>query len=266
MTESWLVILTHVPPALLVIFRVGGLFVYAPIFGSSVIPVRMKVLLSFAIGLAIYPVVGTAHLGGQELQLDLWSLAPLVMMEATVGVAIGYIGSLPFLAAQTGGLLAGQQMGLGFAQIYNPAMDDQAEPVGQLMFFMLLAGFLAIGGHDAIVLAVIRSFDHVPVGVMVVDLNLIDLIAGILLMAFELALRVGAPVLALIFLQSVAMGFVSKTVPQLNILSLGFPLRILGGLLILILGIVVIDAVLMDGATEVLDLLMTWIETPRTST
>jgi flagellar biosynthesis protein FliR len=92
------------------------------------------------------------------------------------------------------------------------------------------------------------------------DGELIGLATGLLLAAFDLALRVAAPVLALVFLESLAMGFVAKTVPQLNILSLGFPIRILAGILIIMLGLVVIHEVVMDGAAEGLELIHLWVE------
>ena len=83
----------------------------------------------------------------------------------------------------------------------------------------------------------------------------VALVTGLLTASVEVALRVAAPLLALIFLQTVAMGFVAKTVPQLNILSLGFPLRILGGLLIVTLGLVVINDVVMEMVDDVMHLI-----------
>jgi flagellar biosynthesis protein FliR len=75
-----------------------------------------------------------------------------------------------------------------------------------------------------------------------------------------LALRVSSPLLALIFLETVAMGFVAKTVPQLNILSLGFPIRILGGLAIVVCGLVVISDVTMTSMNEAITALFQWID------
>lgn len=253
-------ILDHIPAAMLVVFRVGGLMIFGPIFGSAMVPARVKVFLAFIIGLAIYPLLSAETLVGAPVPLSMWLLGPIVAMEMMVGLIIGYVASLPMMAVQTGGLIMGQQMGLGFAQFYNPAIDDEADIVGQLLFFMSLAGFLLIGGHEFMVLAVLHSFSHVPLGGFSPDVSLLALIGGLLLAAFELALRVAAPLLALIFLQSIAMGFISKTVPQLNILSLGFPLRILAGFLIVAVGLVVINEVVMEGIDVALAAIFGWIE------
>lgn len=250
----------HIPAASLVVFRIGGLMVYAPVLGSSLIPVRVRVFLTFMLGIAVYPLLAETHFADVHLPLHLGALVPLVGMEVLLGVIIGFAAMMPLIAMQTGGLIMSQQMGLGFAQFFNPALDDEADVLGQFLFFMTLAGFLLMGGHEGMLLAVMRSFDHMPPGAMFIDFNMLTLLSGLLLSAFELALRVAAPLLALIFLQSLAMGFVSKTVPQLNILSLGFPMRILIGIGIIATGLTIINDVLIEGINQMFEVLFAWIE------
>jgi flagellar biosynthetic protein FliR len=255
-------ILEQVPVAVLVVFRISGLMIYGPVFGSSVIPPRVKIFLCVVLGLAIFPVVDAGG-GAAALRLTLWSLAPLVFVELMIGLVIGYLASLPMVAVQVGGLVMGQQMGLGFARFYNPAIEDDADVLGQILFFMTLAGFLLIGGHESMLLAVLHSFHHIPLPAMATlapGPALLTLLIGVLTAAFELALRVAAPLLALIFLQTLGMGFIAKTVPQMNILSLGFPLRIMAGLTIVSLGLVVLDEVVMELVDDTLALTFEWIE------
>ena len=121
----------HIPGFLLVVFRIGGLMVFAPILSSRAVPVRVRVLLAFGIGLAVYPVLMTLGLvprvpGG----LGLMTLVPAISLEILVGVAIGLLASLPLAALRIGGQLAGQQMGLGFATFYDPNVEDDADLVG----------------------------------------------------------------------------------------------------------------------------------------
>ncbi|MHC4427550.1 MAG: flagellar biosynthetic protein FliR [Planctomycetota bacterium] len=255
-------ILDHVPAATLVIFRIGGLMIYGPIFGAPVIPVRIKVLLTFVLGLACYPVLHERFAVGEGLELNLFMLAPLMMVELMIGLMIGFVASLPLVAVQVGGLVMGQQMGLGFARFFNPAMEDDADVLGQVLFFMALTGFLMIGGHEAMILAVLHSFEHIAVGGFDPGASLVAMITAVLGAAFELALRVAAPLLCLIFLQTVAMGFVTKTVPQLNILSLGFPVRILAGVLIVTLGLTIINDLVMGAIDDALNLIFVYVEHP----
>ncbi|MEE2719300.1 MAG: flagellar biosynthetic protein FliR [Planctomycetota bacterium] len=254
-------LVAHLPAAMLVVFRVGGLMIFAPVFGSNVVPLRVRILLAFVIGLAIYPLLhGLGAVTTEGLRLDLFALAPLVALEILVGLVIGLVASLPLVAMQMGGLLMGQQMGLGFATFYNPAVGEDADVLGQLLFFLALVGFLVVSGHEAIMTAVMNSFGHVPLGGFVIDAGLVSFVTGMMLAAFEVAIRVAAPVLAIIFLQSIAMGFVSRTVPQLNILSLGFPLRILVGFAVLIAGLAVIEEVGMQAIDDTLHAIMNWVQ------
>lgn len=250
----------HLAPVLLVIFRFAGLTIFGPLIGSPVIPVKVKVYLTFIIGLSVYPLLSSKFSGVMFMDINLWVLIPMVAMEITLGAVIGFLAGLPLVAAQTSGLIMGQQMGLGFARFYNPTIDDEADVVGQMLFFLAVAGFLAMGGHEQMILAVIHSFDYVPLGGFTPDTDLLAMLCGMLLAVFELALRIAAPLLALIFLETVAMGFVAKTVPQLNILSLGFPIRILAGIFIIIMGLVAIDQVLMEGIDDMLNSIFLWVQ------
>jgi flagellar biosynthetic protein FliR len=234
--------------------------IYGPLFGSPIVPGRVKVLLAFTLGAAVYPFLAGNVLAGQPaLELSLWTLLPVIALELLIGLIIGFVASLPLIAVQIGGRTMGMQMGLGFARIVDPASGVQSDVLSQFFFMMAMAGFMLIGGLEAMVLAVLHSFEHVPLGRFAVDLDLIALLIGLLTSAFELALRVAAPLLALIFLESLAMGFVAKTVPQLNILSLGFPLRILAGLSLLVVGITVVDEVIMEEIDAVIVILFEWI-------
>ncbi len=255
-------ILVHLPAVLLVMLRIGGLMVFAPVIGSRVVPLRLRIALTVVLGISMYPVLlGIGAVSTEGLDLAPGTFLPLAVREVFIGMVIGLVASLPLVALQMGGLLMGQQMGLGFATLYDPAMDDQGDVLGRLFFFLALASFLLVNGHEAVVTAVLRSFDHVPTGTFTVDTGVVGLLSGMLLSAMEVSLRVALPVIAIIFLMSIAMGFVSRTVPQFNILSLGFPLRILVGFSVMIAGLVVIETVMMDAIDTTMNGISAWIET-----
>ena len=252
-------ILSHVPAAMLVVFRIGGLMIYAPVFGSSVIPVRIRIFLAVIIGVATYPLLSAQHFANVDLQTNLWMIVPMVGVELLIGLIIGFLASVPLLAMETGGLIMGQQMGLGFARFYNPAIDDEADILGQILFFMALAMFIMIGGLEWMVSAVLQSFEYIRLGAFRPDTNLLEVAGGLVLSSLELAMRVAVPLLALIFLETVALGFLAKTVPQLNVLSLGFPLRLLLGMFVVAMGLVVISDVAMDEVREMFAIVMQWM-------
>ena len=81
-------LLDHVPPVLLVIFRIGGLTVYGPVLSSKIIPARVKVMLAVILGLAVYPILDTQELGNAGWELTLWSLGPAIALEMLIGMGV----------------------------------------------------------------------------------------------------------------------------------------------------------------------------------
>lgn len=255
----------HIGPFLIVLSRVSGLFVFAPVLSSSIIPGRIKALFAVAISCAAYAVLLpalSAH-GAIGVPQDLFELGALVGFELLVGVAIGFLASLPLLATELGGLIVGQQLGLGFARVYNPAMESDADVVGQLLFYMAMAVFIAVGGLEIMFSILLNTFGHVPPGGFRVTGDFITLGAGMLTSAYELAIRIAAPVLCLIFLETFALGFMNKTAPAFNILSLGFPIRIMLGTIALIAALGPIQEGILDLTGDVLNTLTEFFTLPH---
>lgn len=218
-------ILPHLPAFVLVLFRLSGIFIFAPMFSSSIIPMKVKILLALVLSFCVYPLIPPQV----PLELSLMTMTAAITSELLIGLVLGYGASLPLFALQLGGMLMGQQLGLGLAQVFNPDFEEQTDVVGQLFFLTALTLFLILDGHHIVLATLIRSFQHVPLGGYMIDMNLLAVVSGLLTAMLELGIRVAAPLLTLVFLETVAMGFVARTVPQLNILSLGFPLRIIIG-------------------------------------
>ena len=223
-------ILPHLPPWLMVLFRLTGIFVLAPVLGSSTVPRQIKVFLALGLALCVYPML----LGVGQIQLPapdglLWNIAPAIGLELLIGYIIGYCCSLPLVAMSMGGHMIDQQLGLGLAGIFNPELDGQSGVIAEFLFILGLAIFLILGGHEVMLIVLISSFEQVPLGGFSSFDALAQMVVGLLSVMVELSMRIAAPLLCLIFLETVAMGFIARTVPQMNILSVGFTLRILGG-------------------------------------
>jgi flagellar biosynthesis protein FliR len=248
-------LLHFLPTAFLAIARVSGLAIYGPLVGSPAVPVQIKALLVAALGLITATVIPPA-----AVELTLLELAPRMAGEVLVGLVIGFVASLPMMTAQLAGLITGQQLGLGFAMIYNPAADTEADSVGQLLFFLTLVTFISIGGLEATFIALLRSFDHLPAGHGLFGENLVWFACDLLTASVEVALRISAPLLAIVFLETVTMGFLAKTMPQLNMLNIGFPIRILLGLAMLAVGLFVMHGVFVDDIIETLDRLALFLK------
>lgn len=230
MPDSLTPLLPHIPAMVMVLFRISGIFIFAPVFGSQAIPPQIKIFLALSLTICVYPLLPPQPV----MEYSMITLVLAVFSEMIIGLAIGYGATLPLIAVQMGGQIMGQQMGMALANVLNPDTGAQSSIVSQMFFLMALTIFVLLNGHHALLATLIHSFDHnhIPIGMYRPDGSVVALLLGLLASMFELGMRVSAPLLTLVFLQTIAMGFVAKTVPQLNILSLGFPLRILMGILI----------------------------------
>ncbi|MEC9374630.1 MAG: flagellar biosynthetic protein FliR [Planctomycetota bacterium] len=253
-------ILPHVVPFFATLARMSGIFIFAPLLSSAMIPTQVKVILSIAMAFAVYPTIDHATWMTTLSGLDIVGLIPLIFGEALIGFTVGLLATIPVLSIQMGGLLMGQQMGLGIASIFNPALESDGDVVGQILLYLAIAMFLSLGGIEYMHLAVVNTFANVPPGGFAMHRAPLELLVGLITSGSELALRVAAPVLCIVFLETLATGFLMKTVPQLNILSFGFPVKILVGLLMLIAAIGMIGEALHVELAETLDIILIWAE------
>lgn len=258
-------ILPYVPVWLMILFRLTGIFVLAPVLGSSTIPRTIKVFLAIGLSFAVWPMLwvdpeASRNLAAAVSGLDLWSLGLLVALELLIGYVIGYAASLPLTGMQLGGHIIDQQMGLAAAQLFNPEFDDQTGVTGQMLFWLALALFVAAGGLNVMLHTLAQTFRHVPLGGFASFDQIVTMVVGMITIMFELGLRIAAPLLCLMFLISVGMGFLMRTVPQFNILSVGFAIRILSSLIIMMMLIGVIAGAYGDMAGQILGELMRFFE------
>lgn len=246
----------HVVPFLLVVTRLGGLFLFAPMLANRSIPRRARAMLALGLGAAVYVSVPNASQSPPEVSAIM--LVPLVLGEMLIGAAMGLVASIPIMALDVAGYLIGHQMGLGLARVYNPEADVDTDLIGQMLMYLGIAAFAAMGGLEALFLAVAYSFDRVPLGAFAASSVPLDPLLGVLGSGYELALRVAAPALGIIVILLVAMGFIMKTMPQINVLSVGFSVKIFFGLLILTASLTAIHEVAGDEVARVLHLIVEW--------
>jgi len=249
-------ILSHGLPFLLVLTRITGLFLFTPLLASNSIPPIFKAMLAFMFAVAIFPFV---PVGSLPQTIDLASLAPMMFTELLIGIAIGLIAGLPMVAIQMGGYLMGYQMGLSLAESFNPELDTNSSVIGQLLFYLSIFIYISVGGFETIFMILADSFHTIGSGTFRASDMPLDLLLGVLHSGFELALRVASPIMGVISMLLIAMGFIMKTMPQINIMSIGFSIQIVAGLAVMLVLIGTIALVTGDELVRVLEELNTWI-------
>jgi flagellar biosynthetic protein FliR len=254
-------LLDHAVPYTLVMFRLAGVFLLAPLLTSLTIPRIYKALLLFMLAAALYPAVQSAA-PAIPRDLDLFGLVPLVVMESLIGLAIGGIAALPLLSLEMAGVLIGQNMGLGLAKVYNPEADFESDVVGQLIYYIGATIFLCMGGLELLFAGIMKSFTTIPLGGFAVSQTPLDLFVATLTSGFELAVRISMPVTAIVMLVIVVMGLIGKTMPQLNVMSVGFAIKIIAGTAMLAASLYAIQGAVGDEITRTLAEVLRWVSAP----
>ncbi len=236
------------PVFALVAARVGGLLMFQPLLGALSIPMHLRLMLVLALAALVTPVVALPA----DAPATLLELVGALGVELLLGVLIGLASALLFVGVQLGGLLIAQETGIAFAQIIDPTYEEQETIVGVFYLQFAAVVYLIVGGHLALVSACLDTFDSIPLLAYVPGTALgSDLLCRALLLSAEVALRVAAPTLLVLFLVNVALAFVSRTMPQLNILAIGFPLKGLLALLLMAVSLPTVTDAFLSGLQQV---------------
>lgn len=221
-------LLPQVQRLALVFARVVGLFAVAPVFSNRFVPVTLRVALALACSLAVLPVLPPLATVG-------WArLMALVAAETLVGATAGFAATLVFAAVQFAGQLLDIDMGFGVAGLLDPGSGAPAAIVGSLHWILALLLFLSLDGHHGLLLVIAASYQAVPLGGFTLGEAPV---AALLAMGGELfrsGLVLAAPVLATLFLTTVALAVVNRAVPQVNVFMIGLPVKAAVGLVTLL--------------------------------
>ena len=256
-------LLNFVPTFLLVYFRLAGLMLMAPLFGSSRIPRQVKVLLIAILSLSV-----TA--GMQEpaaLPESLWQLTAGVAGELLFGLAMGMVMGFIFVAVQWAGEIIGQQMGLNLGEVFDPQFGSTGSIIGEMYYMITLAVFLGIGGHHAMLRGVHASFDVLPLLGAGLSAPLFDLVVGLFAGAAQLAIQLAAPMLVTIVVVDLALGLIGRTVPAMNVMSAGLSVRSVVGMIVIIVGLGLSTDVIGDAVMDSMNTVYAaWTTSPAVDT
>ena len=209
--------------------RIAALIGTAPILGDASVPRRVRVGLAIFITICVAPGVtgipDVPAISGDGLLL--------IGRQLLIGAAMGFSVKLAFAAIEYAGDLMGLQMGLGFATLVNPETSDQDPILGGLLKYFAMLAFLVANGPLMMIAGVSESFRTLPIGGVAGafdDWKMLVLQGGII---FGLALHLALPVIAALLVTNIALGVMTRAAPQLNVFSIGFPLTITVGLVVL---------------------------------
>jgi len=230
----------HFQVFLLIMMRMNAMMVVAPFYSSGVFPFKMRALVSFLVTIVIFPIVASR---GYTLPGNMGAYALLVLQEVTIGIFLGFLVNLIFAAFQLSGQFFSVQIGFGINEVLDPIGQVSIPLIGQLKNLIGLLVFLAINGHHFLIKAVFRSYELVPI--IELTRNTTGGMMKFLMHSFSgmfiIALKIALPIMGTIFLVTVTLGILAKAAPQMNIMMLGFPFKIIVafGVLVLVTPLIV---------------------------
>ena len=222
-------LITIITGLLTVSVRLTGLMLFAPFFGSMVIPARIKAILVIAITLLLYPSVGS-QIGAHALA-D-WPL--LVFTEFLVGAGMGIATNVVFEAVQLTGQVLGIQMGYSLVNILDPQSQVDTPVVAMFYQSIVMLLFLQMNVHEWLLRAVGNSFRYVPPGSAHISSLFTMAIVKTVGEMFGLGVQIAAPVLSATLAADIILGLLGKASPNMPLMLLGPAVKSLLGIFILI--------------------------------
>jgi len=211
-----------------VLARVGGIFVFAPVFSSRMIPARAKLIAAGAIALAITPLAAPS--GG--LPTEPLALVGLLGGEVLVGLGFALVIGLLAAAVQAAAGLLDTLVGFSFAAIVDPISNAQTAVFGQFYSLLTVMVVLLSGGDRLIIRGLATSYELLPLGHVPSAGALGELAASGLGTVAIVALEIAAPVVLALALVDAALGLVARAAPQINVFIVGLPAKILIGIMV----------------------------------
>jgi len=236
---------------LLVLTRISGLVLVAPIFGSRNVPMRIRAFLALGLAVIITPVQWQASL---TLPDDLLNMSALLAREAVLGLTLGLAMMILFTGLHVTGQLIGQMSGMSLADAFDPTFESSVPVFTQLLDVVTLSVFIAVGGHRRVMAALLETFAARPPGARDLPTDISRLLTDVVSESFHVGLRAGAPIMLAMLLAVLILGLISRTLPQLNVIAVGFSLNSLIMLLTLAASLGGLAWVVQDHAESIIEL------------
>ncbi len=205
---------------ILILVRITSFIVICPGFSFKGLPNIFKLGLSFSVSLIVYFIVPDLTLGG-----NFYLLIILAIKEVLFALSIGYITKLVFTAIEIAGNFIDFQVGFSMGQVFDPSMGVSSSNYGRLLNWLSISVFFMLNMHHYMIEMLIKSFEYVPLNT--IDLNQfgVESIVKLFSHVFELGFNLAIPIIIVVLTTDIVLGIISRTVPQINVLMLGMPMK-----------------------------------------
>ena len=212
------------------LLRVSAILVTMPIVGNALVPMQVKGGLSLLMTIMLYPFVQN------DLSLVKYDFLPLMLRmaaEVFIGVVIGFTARFIFAGIQFAGDMIGFQMGFSIASVFDPLTSQEVSIISEFQFMMVMIIFLFVDAHHIFLTAMVDSFRILRFQDFHISQEFFRRMVTLSGDVFVIAIKISAPVVAVLLFVNIGLGVIARTVPQINVFIVGIPLQIAVGLIFL---------------------------------
>ena len=212
---------------IIVLARTGGLVTFAPFWGHKSVSAQIRIVLAFALALAITPLLLNRI---TPPSFDLLTLIPTLIGELLIGCAFGFVGRLVFSGLEMAAQVIGFQMGFSLASTIDPSTQAQTAALGVIAQMLGLVIFMGADGHHWLLMATVRSYEVAGPGAGQITPALAQLLIRLSADALTVGVALAAPSIVMLLAVELALAIAGRAMPQIQVMVLGFPLKIAAGL------------------------------------
>lgn len=218
---------------LLVLSRWAGMIMLAPVFGARGVPGMVKLGFAVSISVILYPLIQASQ---PQIPLELLPYVGILVKEVLIGLVIGFVIYALTAILEGAGQLIDLQMGFTMGGAIDPIYGVQSAMTGNFQMILATMLLLATNSHHYLIAAMVKSYAYVPINQGSLPLGIefyIQLVQHVFVLSIQLAL----PVFGALVLADIGVGLLGRTVPQLNIFAVIFPVKIIFGFIILFMAV-----------------------------
>jgi flagellar biosynthetic protein FliR len=214
---------------LLLYFRFAALFIAVPIFSHNSIPMTVKAAMAF-----FFTVVFYASMPPLTIPINVATLIIAILSEFLLGMVVGIALQLAYNVITFAGGQISFMMGFSMASAIDPQSGISMPIISQFLSLLALMMLFALDLHHWMLLLIDHSLKTVPLGGFVVTNDFFNYLMHATANMFMVGLIIAFPIIALSWLADVIFGMLMKTMPQFNLLVIGFPIKIMVAFAVLI--------------------------------
>ena len=219
----------HVVLFLFLFARVSGLFAFFPFFSHMKIPISIKTALVLFMVIFLYPLATAPN-----IHLDVVTISLVTVSELFLGLIAGLILNLVFAMLQMAGMQISFVMGFTMASVIDPQSNISSPIISQILTSVGLIVLLALNAHHLMIIFIAKSLHFLPLGEFYPGGNLWTYLLKATTDMFVYGFILSFPIIGLSLLADLVFGMLMKTMPQFNLLVVGFPIKIMVGFVVLI--------------------------------